>query len=125
MRRFLGGLFKATGALVLAAGVVGVLVCAGRAVAQQKRNKLKKRAVEHLLLTPPATATVRPADAVQRKFSIKRTKSEVGYVYWILEGYGEHKCFVLCDTWQEAVQQAKLRLQGAGETAVDLVSASS
>jgi hypothetical protein len=50
-----------------------------------------------------------------RQFSIKRTKSEVGYVYWILEGYGKHKCFVLCDTWEEAMEQAKSRLDSDNE----------
>jgi len=50
-----------------------------------------------------------------RQFSIKRTKSEVGYVYWILEGYGKHKCFVLCDTWEEAMEQAKTRLDSEKE----------
>ena len=34
-------------------------------------------------------------------------KSEVGYIYWILEGHGKYKCFVLCDSWEEAIEQAK------------------
>ncbi len=50
-----------------------------------------------------------------RQFSIKRTKSEVGYVYWILEGHGKYKCFVLCDTWEEAMEQAKTRLDSEKE----------
>jgi hypothetical protein len=45
-----------------------------------------------------------------RCFSIKRTKSEVGYTFWILEGFGRHKCFVLFDTWQEAIDEANRRL---------------
>jgi hypothetical protein len=48
---------------------------------------------------------------VARCFSIKRTKSEVGYTFWILEGFGRHKCFVLCDTWQEAIDEANRRLR--------------
>jgi hypothetical protein len=51
----------------------------------------------------------------ERPFHIRRTKSEVGYVYWILEGRGKHKCYVLCDSWQEAVAEANRRLQDAGE----------
>jgi len=63
------------------------------------------------LKAPSPSSMMRPAqNRADRQFSIKRTKSEVGYVYWILEGYGKHKCFVLCDTWEEAMEQAKTRL---------------
>jgi len=46
-----------------------------------------------------------------RCFSIKRTKSELGYTFWILEGFGRHKCFILCDTWREAMDEANSRLR--------------
>ena len=46
-----------------------------------------------------------------RCFSIKRTKSELGYTFWILQGFGHHKCFILCDTWQEAIAEANSRLR--------------
>jgi hypothetical protein len=58
-----------------------------------------------------------------RQFSIKRTKSEVGYVYWILEGFGKHKCFVLCDTWEEAMEQAKTRLDSEKEDSQEFIFA--
>ncbi len=58
-----------------------------------------------------------------RQFSIKRTKSEVGYVYWILEGFGKHKCFVLCDTWEEAMEQAKTRLESEKEDSQEFIFA--
>jgi hypothetical protein len=48
-----------------------------------------------------------------RCFSIKRTKSELGYTFWILQGFGRHKCFILCDTWQEAIEEANRRLGAA------------
>lgn len=74
--------------------------------------------------TPPASLM---RSAVQRggdrQFSIKRTKSEVGYVYWILEGYGKHKCFVLCDTWEEAMEQAKSRLDSEKEDSQEFIFA--
>jgi len=44
-------------------------------------------------------------------FRIRRTKSELGYTFWILEGLDKHKCFVLFDTWQEAIDEANLRLR--------------
>ena len=43
-------------------------------------------------------------------FSIRRTKSELGYVYWVLQGYGEFQCFVLFDTWKEAAAEASRRV---------------
>ncbi len=44
-------------------------------------------------------------------FRIRRTKSELGYTFWILQGFDKHKCFVLFDTWQEAIDEANLRLR--------------
>ncbi len=98
MRRLLNRMF-AKSTLVLAASAAGLLV------------GIKQ------LLTPKRICYVRAVAApdppkADRHFSIKRTRSEVGYVYWILEGYGQYKCFVLCDSWDEAVAQAKARLAG-------------
>ena len=44
-------------------------------------------------------------------FRIRRTRSELGYTFWILEGLDKHKCFVLFDTWREAIDEANLRLR--------------
>lgn len=74
--------------------------------------------------TTPSAPLVRSAiNRANRQFSIKRTKSEVGYVYWILEGYGKHKCFVLCDTWEEAMEQAKNRLDSDREDSQEYIFA--
>jgi hypothetical protein len=74
--------------------------------------------------TAPPTPMIRSAiNRGDRQFSIKRTKSEVGYVYWILEGYGKHKCFVLCDTWEEAMEQAKTRLDSEKEDSQEFIFA--
>jgi hypothetical protein len=77
-----------TSVLLLAAGVAVVLI--------SERRKPRLRSPE-------------------RPFSIKRTKSEVGYVYWILEGRGKYKCYLLCDSWQEAVVEVNRRLQSETE----------
>ena len=47
----------------------------------------------------------------------------MGYVYWILEGFGKHKCFVLCDTWEEAMEQAKARLESEKEDSQEFIFA--
>ena len=99
-----GGLLMATGALVLAAGVVGLIVVVERLLDNRARDGGKEPQS-----SPPQTAPLaRPK--TKPHFSIKRTKSEVGYIYWILEGHGKYKCFVLCDSWEEAMEQAKSRL---------------
>jgi hypothetical protein len=72
---------------------------------------------------PPSSLVRSAMNRGDRQFSIKRTKSEVGYVYWILEGYGKHKCFVLCDTWEEAMEQAKTRLDSDKEDSQEFLFA--
>ena len=65
---------------------------------------------------PPAVANV-PIDEVPkartRCFEIRRTKSELGYTYWVLRGFGAFRCFELHDTWQEAMNEATGRLEPA------------
>ena len=50
-------------------------------------------------------------------FRIRRTRSELGYTFWILEGLDKHKCFVLFDTWREAIDEANLRLRRPAQRA--------
>jgi hypothetical protein len=49
--------------------------------------------------------------AKQRNFSIRRTKSELGYVYWVLQGFGKYSCYTLYDSWEEAIEGAKARIE--------------
>ncbi len=79
--------------------------------------------VETPRTTVPAPLVRSAMSRNDRQFSIKRTKSEVGYVYWILEGFGKHKCFVLCDTWEEAMEQAKSRLESEKEDSQEFIFA--
>ena len=118
MLRIFGGLLMATGALVLAAGVVGVIVVLERALTNREKDRQQPPAAPETPARPPVVAAAEPQATrpkAERHFSIKRTKSEVGYVYWILEGHGKYKCFVLCDSWEEAIEQAKARLEGESE----------
>jgi len=119
MKSLFGGLLIAAGVAVLAVGVLA----AAEVLLQNPNRRARRsaRAEENEMPAKPSEAPVETALAPKkdaaRNFSIKRTKSEVGYVYWILEGYGKYKCFILCDTWDEAVAQAKTKLaevDGAG-----------
>lgn len=122
MKSLFGGLLIAAGVAVLAVGVLaGVEVLLSN---QNRRPRRSKRRVESnktpaiadapalpaAETTPVEAPPLGPKKDTERNFSIKRTKSEVGYVYWILEGYGKYKCFILCDSWDEAVAQAQAKM---------------
>ncbi len=101
MKHLLNGLFIAASATVLAVGVVVALE-----TLLSKRPKRNHPIPEPAPKPPPEPVKQKP----ERNFSIKRTKSEVGFVYWILEGYGRYKCFILCDSWNEAIAEAKVKM---------------
>lgn len=91
------------------AGAVGVLAGIQYLLCSKDRpNKLA------LPMTPEPA---HPAAERQNRFAIRRTKSELGYVYWVLQGFGQFQCYLLCDTWQEAMNEACLRIQNCGAEA--------
>ena len=106
MKRLLGGLFITAGAVVLA---VGVLACVQGLLSTSPRRRRSAVPTKPDAVNPQAEPVAEPPKP--RNFSIKRTKSEVGFVYWILEGFGRYKCYVLCDSWEEAVEQAKIQME--------------
>ncbi len=106
------------GGLVLVAGAIGVLT-----------------GVEHLMSAPgkkpkPQVAKPKPVFIQEQSpapialprtdyFDIRRTKFALSYTYWVLQGHGKHSCFVLLDTWREAMDEAALRLKNASAAAED------
>lgn len=108
MVRVFGGLFIAAGAVVLA---VGVLACAEKLLSgSNKRGRRSGQEKAPSVPQPAAASHIAAETKPERNFSIKRTRSEVGFVYWILEGHGKYKCYVLCDSWAEAIETAKSRM---------------
>jgi hypothetical protein len=89
--------------LSLVAGAIGVLT-----------------GVEHLLSTrttkpapvPSAPPAEEPVLASKSRacFKISQTRSELGYVYWVLHHYGANPSYALFDTWQEAMDEAARRI---------------
>jgi hypothetical protein len=69
--------------------------------------------LRRLFLTQSSQAHESPTDTpkVQRKdyFEIRRTQSELGYTYWVLQGVGKFQGVALFDTWQEAMDEARSR----------------
>jgi hypothetical protein len=91
------------------AGAVGVLAGLQHLFSAKERGKFDGDSL------PPASAVpVRIAKSLEKKrrdyFSIRRTKSELGYVYWVLQGHGAFQCFVLFDSWREAIDEAVRRV---------------
>lgn len=97
------GLCRHSGGVMLVAGTIGVLA-----------------GVKHLMSSSRAAAAqpviIRPQPARAKsvdRFSIRRTQSELGYTYWVLQGHGQHRGFALFDSWQEAMDEAQRRINTA------------
>ncbi len=95
------GLCRNSSGVILVAGAIGVLagvehLMSRRALAQPSTgNKFKRK---------------RPGMPMALdRFSIRRTRSELGYTYWVLQGYGKYSGFALFDTWQEAIDEVQRR----------------
>lgn len=68
----------------------------------------------HMLKQISAYRTVRRrgmAAPVKARLKIAQTRSDLGYVYWVLRQTGTNPNYALFDTWQEAMDEASRRLQ--------------
>ncbi len=101
LQNFVRSLCRNPGGVILVAGAIGVLA-----------------GVEHFMsaraVAPAGASRRRPVRRLPRssgvdRFSIRRTKSELGYCYWVLQGYGKYTGFDLFDTWQEAMDEVQHR----------------
>lgn len=91
----------------LIAGAVGVLAGLQHLLCAKDRAECDGEPLAAAIPVSPAER----ADKTRRNyFSIRRTKSELGYVYWVLHGHGEFQCFVLFDSWREAIDEAIRRV---------------
>lgn len=116
LRNVVRALVVTSSALALVAGIVVAGASLESAIGGEVR---RRRSRGNSSPEPSPTARPRPgqpqaeqpraAQARTDYFRVSRTKSEVGYIYWILEGFGRHKCFILFDTWKEAVDEAARR----------------
>jgi hypothetical protein len=105
----LGRLMRAvcltSGAAVLIGGVVAI--CVGL-------ERLRRGASDAALRSgqPARDATVR-----RDYFRIRRLKGGAGQACWMLHGFGRYECALEFATWEEAMNQARYRLEtlGTGE----------
>lgn len=102
LRNIFNGICHKGGGRVLVASAVGVLAGVEHLMSSRNKSVSPRRAKQ--AASPVAVRR-------QKCFSIRRTRSELGYTYWVVQGFGSHSCFVLCDTWQEAMDEAAARLR--------------
>jgi hypothetical protein len=62
----------------------------------------------------PASIPIAKKKEVRRDyFSIRKSHSELGFSYWVLQGHGCFASFALFDTWTEAIEAVNGRLLGS------------
>ena len=100
--RLLRGFFIASGALLCMAGAVAL---------SKRRNR-------------PMSAKTTPAHSQSKRsdfFSLTRSRSKDPCPKWVLQGYGRYTCFLLFDSWEEAMRQANFRLEKLGSAVPELI----
>ncbi len=88
--------------LNLIAGVIGVLTGVDYLLSESgpKPVRVAGASVRQKAASAPA----------QPRLKISQTRSELGYVYWVLRQHGRYPTYVLFDTWQEAIDEAVRRM---------------
>lgn len=95
---------------MLVAGTIGVLTgveCLMSTRPRASRPKPVRSPAPRIDVNVSAPMVASRADYLK----IYRTKSELGYTYWVLQGFGCYKCFVLFDSWREATADAANRVR--------------
>ena len=107
LRQIFHGVCSIPKSRVIVAGAIGMLVGIEHLMATRPRKDTKR-------FRDPDAATASPepvpVPSHTRLFAIRRTKSDLGYTYWVLQGFDACTCFLLFDTWQEAMDEATSRL---------------
>lgn len=99
LQNMVRGLCRKSCGVVLVAGAIGVLAGVERFLSAGE-------------LVPARTYDSRRSPVEPRtadRFSIRRTRSELGYTYWVLQGHGKYRGFALFDSWQEAMDEVQRR----------------
>jgi len=59
-------------------------------------------------------STPEPRPAVSKpRMKVSQTRSELGYVYWVVREFGANPSYALFDTWREAMDEVTRRLSAA------------
>jgi hypothetical protein len=92
--------------LWLLGGVAAVLGTVERLLAVTEKRR------PEALNPAPAPSAFTPSPTIVRSdfFTVKRTQSDLGLTFWVLQGHGVYASFELFDTWAEAIQRVNQRL---------------
>lgn len=98
-------------AIAIAVGVAALVTAVIRLL--PPRTERQKEA------TPVPRSESNPAVARSARvdyFTVRRSTSDIGYSYWVVQGHGCFSSFALFDTWREAIEAVneRLALQLAG-----------
>ena len=102
------GMARTRSGLMVLAGLTAVLSGVERMMIVSLQTRANGSLVAFAKSVPVVVAR-------QRKdyFTIRQTRSEFGYVYWVLQGHGYFQSFSLHDTWDQAMAEADARLMSA------------
>jgi len=94
--------------LAIVSGALLVLTSAMVAVSTKRRGLRSNKAC-------PSPGSYGP-EAVGRRnyFEITKSRGVVEQAKWVLQGYGCYQCFLLFDSWHEAMEQASFQLESLG-----------
>ena len=101
-RKLVSDLCRNPRGLFLVSGAIGVL------------SGVEYLLAAHTLKYIPAQWAIRcraTARPVKARLKIAQTRSDLGYVYWVLRQTGTNPNYALFDTWQQAMDEASRRLE--------------
>jgi hypothetical protein len=101
--KVVSGFCRKRGGLVFVAGAIGLLA-----------------SVEYLLAMRAPKPDRTPGSRLRNqsthptpRFKITQTRSELGYVYWVVRVVGGNPSYALFDTWREAMDEVNHRVKAA------------
>jgi hypothetical protein len=115
LKGLISGMARTRSGLTLLSGVTNVLVTVERLLS----NRVKTDPA----VAPSASVAVPLRERVQSTrqregrsfFRVSQTRSDLGYTYWVVQGFGCYQSFALFDTWAEAIAEVNRRLASVPE----------
>lgn len=110
-RRMVERMARSRSGMIVLSGLAAVLGGVEKVLSGRPQTRVESATRLGARATAPS-----PAAARLHYFTIRQTRSELGYVYWVLQGFGYFQSFALFDTWAEAMQSADERIVVARNT---------
>jgi methylthioribose-1-phosphate isomerase len=98
--KVVAGFCRRSSGLVVFVGAIGILAGLGYVLAARTPKADRSRSRNDPKLS-------------RHRMKVTQTRSELGYVYWVVRETGENAKYALFDTWQEAMDEANRRMKAA------------